>query len=60
MATYDPTGLENSGPTNAQITGPHIATDTAGDTYDYFTCAECGLETTDETIQTRGCWRCDQ
>lgn len=58
MSKTDATGLQNSGTTEQQITGPHHATDATGENYDYYTCTGCGLETTDETIETRGCPRC--
>ena len=60
MSKSNLAGLQNSGTTNAQITGPHLATDANGETYTYYTCTQCGLETTDESIETRGCWRCQE
>ena len=39
------------------ITGPHIAQDAKGDTYAYWQCEACGVETTDGSIRT-GCFRC--
>ena len=60
MSKSNPTGLQNSGTTTAQITGPHLATDASGDPYNYYTCTGCGLETSDETIEERGCPRCEE
>ena len=39
------------------ITGPHIAQDASGDTYAFWRCEECGVETTDASIRD-GCFRC--
>ena len=44
--------------TDGSITGPHTATDAADNTYHYWRCEACGVETTDTSIRSR-CFRCD-
>ena len=39
------------------ITGPHIAQDVTGATYEYYRYEACGVETTDPSIRS-GCFRC--
>lgn len=39
------------------ISGPHVAADATGATYEYYQCECCGLETTDATVRS-GCFRC--
>lgn len=55
MSKTQPTEVKTDGET---ITGPHLAADAAGKTYEFFRCEACGVETTDGSIRT-GCFRCD-
>lgn len=40
------------------ITGPHYAADKTGDTYEYWRCEQCGLESSDPRLRD-GCIRCE-
>ncbi len=42
----------------AKVTGPHYAADENGDNYEYWRCESCGLESSDRSLDTDGCWRC--
>lgn len=43
------------------ITGPHTGFNAYGQAdHHYFRCERCGLETTDDALASRGCWRCSE
>ena len=44
--------------TDPTITGPHFDLDATGDGYEYFRCESCGLESSDPSMNTNGCPRC--
>jgi hypothetical protein len=46
--------------TDASITGPHLDADATGDLYEYFRCENCGLESSDPALETKGCPRCTE
>lgn len=43
--------------TSASVSGPYVAWDRQMDSYRYWKCEQCGIESTDERLK-RGCWRC--
>ncbi len=63
--TDSETGNARTGPelptrdTSENITGPHTGRDSSSEPYRYWRCETCGLETTDETLESDGCWRCN-
>jgi ssDNA-binding Zn-finger/Zn-ribbon topoisomerase 1 len=61
MSKSDLRGLKSdpTDATDAQITGPHLDADATGDLYEYFRCTDCGLESSDPRLETKGCPRCN-
>lgn len=49
---------ERAAEAHADEVTAHTATDETGETYEFYRCEKCGLESTDETLAMAGCFRC--
>lgn len=49
---------ERAAEAHADNVSTHTATDEAGQSYTYFRCESCGLESTDPRLKRAGCFRC--
>lgn len=51
------TATETAENDTSGVTGPHVATDATGDSYQFWRCENCGTESTDSRLSD-GCWEC--